>query len=690
MALDSLPLTPNGKVDRNALPKPEDASAPGRDHVAPRTPTEEAVADIWREVLGIESVGVTDDFFDLGGQSLLAVRLIRRIEARFEIDLSVRRLFEDPTVAGLSHHIAAQTGAPDPVVIEMVAAPRTAPPREALPALTAAVRTRRASYAQERFWFIEQVSGGSSAYNIAWPLRLRGRLDVQALQRALTEIIRRHEVLRTRFVEQDGRPVALVDPPAAVALALTDLTGSTEPELALRTALDAATAASFDIAAGPLLRAELFRLGEQDHVLQVVVHHIVADGGSKAIFFAELAELYETAIENRPSTLAEPLLQYGDFAEWQVSWLEGERLDRELSHWTDVLAGAPTALELPADRPRPPVASLRGAWHRQSLPPDLLADLQAFAQAHGLTLFMVLLGGFEVLLHRYSRQTDLLVGTPVDTRSRSELEALIGPFVNSVVVRSRIDPTTSARDLLMQARDRTLDAIEHQELPFERLVETLAPDRDLSRHPIFQAQIALNPPEPPIALAGLAVEELDTAKTTSRVDLTLLLQPQPGGLDTVWEYSTDLFDPGVVEQMAEQFVAVLRSIVADPETSVQSLALVTETERTELIARSTRGAREFETSCLHERFEAQARTTPDAVAVTYEERSLSYGELNARANRLAHLLRGAGVEPDTLVALSLERSLDLVVAILAVLKAGGAYLPLDPEQPADRVDFILA
>ncbi len=552
------------------------------------------------------------------------------------------------------------------------------------------MRTRRPSYAQERFWFIEQVSGGSAAYNIAWPTRLRGRLDVPALQRALTEIVRRHEVLRTRFVERDGRPVALVDPPGAIGLAFTDLTGSADPESALRTALDVATAAPFDIAAGPVLRTELIRLGEEDHVLQVVVHHIVADGGSKAIFFAELAELYAAAVENRPSTLAEPLLQYGDFAEWQVSSLEGERLERELSHWTDVLAGAPTALELPADRPRPPVASLRGAWHRRSLPPELVADLQAFARAQGLTLFMVLLSGFEVLLHRYSRQTDLLVGTPVDTRSRSELETVIGPFVNSVVVRSRIDAAASARDLLTQARDRTLDAIEHQELPFERLVETLAPDRDLSRHPIFQAQIALNPPESTIGLAGLTVEELETAKTTSRVDLTLLLQPQPGGLDTVWEYSTDLFDLRLVERMADQFVAVLGSIVADPDTAVESLALLADSERVELLARSTsRRRRVRDRAACTSASRLRRGSAPDAVAVTHDDRSLSYGELNARANRLAHALRRAGVKPDTLVALSLERSLDLVVAIIAVLKAGGAYLPLDPEQPADRVDFIL-
>ena len=350
----------------------------------------------------------------------------------------------------------------------------------------------------------------------------------------------------------------------------------------------------------------------------------------------------------------------------------------------------PTALELPTDRPRPPGASLRGAWRRKTMPAELVDSLHALARANGATLFMTLLAAYEVLLYRYSGQEDVIVGVPVDNRSRRELELLIGPFVNSIVLRGDMSGSPTFRELLGRTRRRLLDAIEHEELPFERLVERLAPDRHPNRHPLFQAQVMLNPPECGIRIVGLDTEELETTKTSSRVDLTLLLQQQQADLDAVWEYSSDLFGAETIDAMAGHFLRLLRSIVARPDRPIDELELLEATERSDLLARFGDQGTEFETGCLHELFEAQAARAPDAVAVLHERQSLSYGELNANANRLAHQLRGLGVGQETLVAVCLERSLNLVVAILAVLKTGGAYVPLDPDDPADRLAFILS
>jgi len=687
VTLPALPLTPNGKLDRNALPAPEAGGAgPRSAYVAPRTDPERAIAELWSEVLGVERIGVHDDFFELGGQSLLAARLMGRLDSRLGVELPLRALFESPTVAGLAARVPALPAAVDPglsAAVDTVTATTESPP------LVPMARVRRASFAQERFWFIDQVAGSSGAYNISWPVRLRGGLDVASLQRALSEIVRRHEVLRTRFAAEEGRPMQVIDAPGAVTLELIDLSRQADPEDRARRVVDQQTQAPFDVAQGSPLRALLIRLGSEDHILQIVIHHIAADGWSKAVLFGELGALYPAFADDRPSPLPELPVQYGDFAEWQRSWLQGERLERELAYWTAQLRGAPTVLELPSDRPRPAVASLRGAWLRTAVPGALIERLGALGRDGGATLFMVMLAGFEVLLYRYTGQTDVVIGAPVDTRSRAELEQLIGPFVNTIVLRNDLSGSPSFRELLGSVRGRTLDAIEHQELPFERLVEALAPERDLTRHPIIQALLALNPPDPKIALAALEAEELETAKAASRVDLTLLLQQQQDGFDAVFEYSTDLFDAETIEEMAHHFLRLLEAIVADPDRPIDELSLLEDPERAKLLSAFADHTRPFDVALLHERFESQARRTPDAVAVVHEHQTLSYRELNERANRLAHHLRETAVGAETLVALCLERSLDLVISILAVLKAGGAYVPLDPAYPADRLAFVL-
>jgi amino acid adenylation domain-containing protein len=688
VTLEALPLTPNGKIDRKALPVPELPSLSEDRHVEPRNATEAAVASLFCEVLGVDRAGAHDDFFGLGGQSLLAARLVSRLDARFDVELPFRVLFEDPTVAGLAAGIEAlrTTAAHAPETTEpelLIGAGAERDPSPLLPAAS----IRPTSFAQERFWFIDQMGGGA-AYNISWPLRLGGALDVVALERALNEIVRRHEILRSRFAAEDGRPVQVVEPSCAVNLEFIDLSGESERDGEAQRLIDERTQAAFDLAQKPLLRACLLRLQPDEHILQIVVHHAAADGGSKAVFFTELGALYGAYRDNRPAALAEPPIQYADFAQWQRSALQGERLERELAHWSRELEGIPAALELPTDRPRPEVATLRGGWLRTKLRHDTLERLNGLARGEGATLFMVLLAAFEVLLHRYSGQEEVVVGTPVDTRGRAELERLIGPFVNTLVLRGDVSGAPTFRELLERVKQRTLDALEHQQLPFERLVEALAPERELGRHPLFQALIALNPPEPTIQLAGLEVQELDTKKTASRVDLTLLLQQREQGLDLIWEYSSDLFERETVQQLAERFLCLLDSILSHPELPIDELSLVLAAEQ-EPSRSDEEEVRTFPVFCLHERFAEQARRTPDAVAVRYEEASLSYRDLNIRANRLAHRLRALGVQPDTLVALGLERSLDLVVAVLAVLKAGGAYVPLDPGYPAERLAFVL-
>jgi amino acid adenylation domain-containing protein len=685
IALESLPLTPNAKLDRKALPAPSTPARAAATRIPVRTDTERALADLWSEVLGVGEPDAGEDFFALGGQSLLAARLVSRIDSRFGIELPLRALFESPTIAGLAARIDAVTGT--------AAAPAEAPAlAPSTPSLLAAARTRPTSFAQERFWFIDQLSRESAAYNISWPLRLRGALDVVALERAVQEVVRRHEVLRTRFADEAGRPVQVIDPAGTVAVEFLDLSSEPDPDARAQALVDERTQTPFDLETGPLLRVTVLRLGQADHVLQLVVHHIAADGASRSVLFGELGALYAALLDNRPAALAPLPLQYADYAEWQRAALGPQRLERELKHWQTVLAGMPSLLELPSDRPRPAISTLQGAWIRSRVDAELLQGVAALARSEGSTLFMAMLAAYLVLLHRYSGQDEIAVGTPVDTRGRPELEPLIGPFVNTVVLRGDLSSEPSFRDLLGRVQASTLDAIDHQELPFERLVAALAPDRDLGRHPLFQAMFALHDEAAPIELEGLHVQELQTEKTAARVDLTLLLTRDRTGLDAVWEYSSDLFDPASIEQLARHFENLLRAIVADPDRPVASLALLDQRERQRLIQQLNQEGTEdpYPVAALNELFEAQVTRTAGAVAVVYESESLTYAELNARANRLAHRLIAAGVHPDTPVALCLERSLELVVAILAVLKAGGGYVPLDPAYPPERLEFVLA
>jgi amino acid adenylation domain-containing protein len=548
------------------------------------------------------------------------------------------------------------------------------------------------SFAQERLWFIDRLEPGSATYNIPAALRLAGALDEAALERALGEIVRRHEALRTVFTEVDGSPVQVITPFGGFALPMEDLSGLGEADREAAAGRRAGEEArrAFDLAAGPLFRAALLRLGEEDHVLLLSMHHIVSDGWSLGVLFREISALYAAYREGRESPLSELPVQYADYAVWQREQLEGEALDRQLSYWKERLAGAPELLELPTDRPRPPVRTYGGATVPVELSIGLLERLQALGRSEGATLYMTLLGAFQVLLGKYAGSEDVVVGSPIAGRTRGEVEELIGFFVNTLVLRTDLSGDPSFRDVLRRVRDLTLGAYEHQEVPFEKLVAELQPERSLSHSPLFQVMFTLqNAGGGGGPLGGLQVSGVGAAMDIAKFDLNLGLTVTSRGLRGELNYSTDLFEPGTTQRMVRYLERVLEQVAADADVRLSQLDLLGEAERSSLLEEWNRTAAVPVDRCIHERFESQAARTPAAVALTCGAERVTYAELDARANRLARHLLKRGARPDSLVGLLVERSVETVVAVLGILKAGAGYLPLDPADPDDRLAYVL-
>jgi amino acid adenylation domain-containing protein len=677
--LDTLPLTPNGKVDARALPPPPEERAESERYEAPTTSVQEALARIFAQVLGVSRVGIQDDFFALGGHSLMATQVTSRVREELHVELPLRLMFESPTVAALAEAVQAELGR----------SADTLPPIERVGRQQAPTT----SFAQERLWFLEQLRPEEATYNFPISLRLKGALDVAALERALGEIRQRHETLRTTFVMEGERPVQRIAPPAPLTLPVVDLSGLSPKE---REAEEARltreeTRAPFDLAQGPVWRLRLLRLGAQEHVLLSTMHHIVTDGGSVEVLFKELAALYGAFHEGRPSPLAELPVQYADFAAWQRRWLEGRALEEQLSYWKQQLAGAPALLELPTDRPRPPVQTYRGDVEPLNLPPELLVSLRTLCQEEKASLFMLLAAAFKVVLARYSGQEDISVGTPVSNRSRVELEGLIGFFANTLVLRTRLSGAPTFRELLRRVRETTLAAHARQDLPFEKLVEELQPERNLSHGPLFQVMFSLLPhSRTPLELSGLKATATSLEVGATKFDLALSLEERADRIEGGFEYNTDLFDRATLTRMGQHLRTLLEAAVARPDERIDRLPLLPSSERRQLLVEWNDTARELPRGqCLQELFEAQVARTPEAVALVFEGQRLSYRELEARANQLARHLRGLGVGPEARVALCAERSLELVVALLAILKAGGAYVPLDPSYPAERLATLL-
>jgi amino acid adenylation domain-containing protein len=681
VTLDSLPLTPNGKVDRRALPSPEIARLEVETtFVAPRTPIEEMLAFIWADILGVKQVGIHDNFFELGGHSLLATQVMSRVRSTLAVELPLGSLFKNPTVLGLAECVETALSVGQSIV---------APP---LLPIARSVEIPL-SFAQARLWFLDQLEPGNAFYNIPAAVRLSGQLNVVALEQSLNQIISRHEALRTNFVTVNGQPVQVIASTLTLTLPVVDLRQLPESqrERDCQRLANEEAVQPFDLATEPLVRTKLLQLSESEHVLLLTMHHIVSDGWSMGVLVRELAALYEAFCNDSLLVLPELPIQYPDFAVWQQQWLQGEVLESQLGYWKQQLGGAPALLELPTDRPRPAVQTFRGAHQSFALSKEVTEALITLSQRQGATLFMTLLAAFETLLHRYTGQADICVGTPIANRNRAEIEGLIGLFVNTLVLRTDMSGNPSFEDVLSRIREVALGAYAHQDVPFEQLVEALQPSRDLSHTPLFQVMFVLqNAPMPSLKLQGLTLAPLAVESATAKFDLTLSLENSEQGLTGAWEYNKDLFDAATIVRMSGHFQTLLEAIVTNPQQRVSQFPLLSEAERHQLLVEWNNTQAEYPQSmCLHQLFEAIVDRTPDAVAVVFEDEQLTYQELNCRANQLAHHLRSLDVAPDSLVGICVERSLEMIVGLLGILKAGAAYVPLDPGYPAERLAFML-
>lgn len=688
--IDNVPLSPSGKVDRRRLPVPTDEIETGTvGYQEPQTPTERQLAELWEKVLGTGPVGLADSFFDRGGHSLKAAQLVSRVREVFHVEYPLRDLFTGLTLGSMASQIdrlikergSAASGAIQP-----------AGRQEQIPL----------TFAQQRLWFLNHLEPESPVYNIAMTVRLRGSLDIEVLRASLDDAVKRHASLRTSFHPVNGQGQQVIADTVELPFVVYDLRGidkdnrPAEVEQILR----AQAEQPFDLTRAPLMRASLLQLDSDEYIFMMVIHHIISDGWSISVLARELSELYRAhAGEQGTAALPELPIQYSDYAVWQRNNLQGAALDEQLAYWKETLSGMPHSLELPTDHPRPSLQSSRGANYLFRFDSGLSEKIKAFSQQENSTLFMILLAAYQSLLYRYTGQDDFAVGTPVANRPRAELEPLVGLFVNTLVLRANLSggedgSAPGFRALLDRVRETSLGAFAHQDTPFEALVDALQAERDLSRNPLFQVMFVMqNTPAPVLDLPGIQAEPMPFDLGVATFDLTLMVTETPSGLEFTFEYNTDLFEEATVARMAEHFENLLRAALAEPDVPVSRLPLLSENERWQVLYEWNPKERLDPRLYVpvHRLFQAQAQKTPDALALYSPSQgiSLSYGELDRRVNQLAHHLRDRGVTTETLVALYLDRSVEAITAILAVLKAGGAYLPIDLAYPAERVKFML-
>lgn len=673
--LDTLPLTSNGKLDRKALPELAPRSA-GISHQTARTPIEDVLLAVWAEMLQDERVGVHDNFFELGGHSLMATRVVARIREILGVEVPLRLIFEAPTIAELGERLEGRLSPSAPPTLTRQTRPAVLP----------------LSFAQERLWFLEKLGISGRAYTVPLALHLQGPVDVGAVRQVLHELARRHESLRTRFDSAAGEPLQIIEPVGDVPLEEVDLAGGGEcHSAALRAALDRCVTEPFDIGRGPLFRATLLRVSHGRQILLLVMHHIVSDGWSMRVLSHEFGALYKAFVRGLPSPLPQPTLQYADYALWQRGWLRAGERERQLAYWREQLKGAPGGVALPTDRGRPPVASFNGERLEFSLSRKLTQGLLRLAGKESATLYMVLLAAFQAVLARWSGQTDIVVGSPIAGRTHRQLEDLVGFFVNALALRTDLTGNPTFAELIGRVRETALQAYAHQDLPFDALVAELSSSRDLSRHPVFQVVFALqNFPEQVFDCEPLSVRSEMLHTQTAKFDLSLFMRQVDGELLGFFEYATDLFDSGTIERLARHFRQVLERIVNDPEQRFEEWELLTPDERRQLLSFGMAETREpQETWTVHDRFSLMAANAPDATALVYEGFHATYSQLDRRSNQLARYLKERGVGPEIVVAVRLERSIELIIAILGILKAGGAFLPLDPEHPRERYLNVL-
>ncbi len=673
--VERLPLTPNGKLDREALPAPEGDAYVRGGYEAPVGETEELLAKIWSELLGVERVGRHDNFFELGGHSLLAVTLVSRLRQALNVEAPLAELFAKPVLSEFARFAASASESVLPAIVPVA--------RDGVLPL---------SFAQQRLWFLAQFEGASAAYHMPGGIRLKGHLNREALIRALDCIVARHEGLRTSFTVIDGQPVQQIGPEdIGFALVERDLRSHEDIEGEVRRLAGADVAAPFALDVGPLIRGQLLRVAEDEHVLVVTMHHIVSDGWSVGVLIKELSALYDAFSQGRADPLAPLAVQYADYAAWQRSWLEGGIGEEQSRYWKKTLAGAPALLDLPTDHPRPAQPDYAGSMVEVRLGAELSQQLKALSQRHGVTLYMSLLASWAAVLSRLSGQDDVVIGSPSANRNRTELEGLIGFFVNTLALRVDLSGSPSVSELLGRVKAASLGAQSHQDLPFEQVVEIVQPPRSMAHAPVFQTMFAWqNAPEEALELPGLTLSPLEGWYVAAKFDLSLSLGEAGDEIAGGLEYATALFEPATIERYLGYWRRLLEGMTADDSQAVDRLPVLSEAERRRVLVEWNATDADYPADkCVHELFEAQAARTPDAVAVEFEDQTLSYGELNARANRLAHHLRRLGVKPDERVAICVERSLEMVIGLLAILKAGGAYVPLDPAYPAGRLGFMV-
>ncbi len=652
----------------------------GNLYTAPESETEIALSGIWRELLGIDKIGVHDHFLELGGHSLMATQFLSRVKQNFGVDITLKEMFAAPTIARLSNRIESRADSKlehaEPVLKPI--------PNEFNPPL---------SFAQERLWMLDQLENTTNVFNLPFGLRFKGSLDIAALQKSLTAIIRRHEILRTSYTELDGKPKQEVLQPVNGELPVTDLRDLPPDEKQQRQEqiLLKNVTAGFDLKSDLLIRMQLLRIDDDEYFLLLVVHHIAFDGWSIGVFIDELTELYKAFVANPAFKPDEKKIQYKDYAAWKKEWLTHESFDKQLDYWREELKGANTVLNLPIANPRPAVRTYNGDYVQFRLPVHLTEELNRISRENGCTLFMTLMAAFNVLLYRYSYQDDILVGTPIANRNHKEIEDLLGFFVNVLVFRTVFTEEATFADILQQLQKKSLDAYSNQDFPFEKLVDVLNVDRDLSISPLFQFMFVLqNFPKDVKGMPDLNMDFESVGSTKTEFDLTLYMNAE----DDTWigsmEYNTDLFSRAAILQLSEHFQALLDAIVSNPRQRVSQLTMLSEKEIEKITVQWNQTEKDYGTpQCLHHMVEAQVERTPDATAVVFEDTHLSYLELNKQSNKLARELINYGAGPDTIIGIYMERSLEMVIGLLAILKAGAAYLPLDPSNPKDRLSFMI-
>ncbi|HEX6158888.1 MAG TPA: amino acid adenylation domain-containing protein, partial [Thermoanaerobaculia bacterium] len=674
VSLAAIPLNANLKVDRRALAKLDVTIATGRDYVAPRTETEKQLVEIWAQVLKLapEKIGVNDSFFELGGHSLLATQLIARTRRCFDIELPLKTLFERTTIGRLAEFIANAA-------------------KNGIPPIRPVDRTRfdrvPLSFAQERLWFLDQLEPGSASYNVPVAFRMRGALDAAHLEEALNLIIARHEALRTIFPNEEGEARQVVLGSVQLVLDRLDVSGEDDRDGKARGICEEIAGQPFDLATGPLVRATVIRLADDEHVLLFVTHHIITDGWSVGVLMKELGTILKALRQGRRPQLAPLPVQYIDYTVWQRQWMEeGGMLKQQLAYWEQKLGGIPESLDIVTDYPRPSEQDFAGAAHGFTLDAQLTARLKTLAEQQGATLYMILLAAFKTLLYRYTGQGDIVIGTPIANRQYDETEGLIGMFVNTLALRTQVEGDEAFADLLAKVRATCLEAYEHQDTPFEKVVDMLQPERNLAISPVFQVMMILQ--NTGTGVMDRSFSRFGLSSDFSKFDLTASFKETANGLAGAFKYATALFKPQTIAQLAGHFVALCRAITETPTITVRALDYLAAAEKQGLLAFNATTAAD-RGKCLHELFVEQAALHAGQVAVVSGDQQLTYAQLQEKARTLAMYLQAQGVQPDSVVGFCMERSIDTVVALLGILEAGAAYLPLDADYPDDRLAYMM-